>query len=125
MIEKLARYKMIIGFPLALSISILADQIMVPLARRSIRALGRHLASADLVHRRSPCSAMSFSMGLLIQNQQRRLLLIRGVGLALNASLTAVLLLNWGDPRGAVIASIIGEFLVVLSVSQRIPRCLA
>jgi len=112
MIEKLARYTLIIGIPLALSISILADKIMAPL-------LGEAYApSAGILRLLIWYTAITmfgnvFSTGLLIQNQQRRLLLIRGAGLALNVTLTAVLLLNWGDPRGAVIASIIGEILVV------------
>ena len=111
MIEKLARYKLIIGLPLALSISILADKIMVPL-------LGEAYApSAGILRLLIWYTAITmfgnvFSMGLLIQNRQRRLLLIRGGGLTLNVALTAILLLRWGDPRGAVIASIIGEILV-------------
>ena len=112
MIEKLARYMLIIGTPLALSISILADKIMAPL-------LGEAYApSAGILRLLIWYTAITmfgnvFSKGLLIQNQQRRLLLIRGAGLALNVTLTAILLFNWGDPRGAVIASIIGEILVV------------
>ena len=112
MIEKLARYKLIIGLPLALGISVLAEKIMVPL-------LGEAYApSAGILRLLIWYSAITmfgnvFSMSLLIQNRQRRRLLIRGAGLALNAALTAILLLQWGDPRGAVIASIIGEILVV------------
>ena len=112
MIEKLARYNMIIGVPLALSISILAEKIMIPL-------LGEAYApSAGILRLLIWYTALTmvgnvFSMGLLIQNQQRRLLVIRGAGLSLNVTLTAILLLQWGDPRGAVIASIIGEILIV------------
>ena len=112
MIEKLARYMLIIGLPLALSISILADQIMIPL-------LGEAYApSAGILRLLIWYTAITmfgnvFSKGLLIQNQQRRLLLIRGGGLALNVALTALLLFRWGDARGAVIASIIGELLVI------------
>ena len=53
---------------------------------------------------------------LLVQNRQRRLLLIRGSSLALNISLTALLLMNLRDPRGAVIASIVGEILVLVAL---------
>lgn len=113
MIEKLARFSMIIGLPLALIISILAENIMIPL-------LGEAYApSADILRLLIWYTAAAmignvFNMGFVIQNQQRQLLLIRGVGLALNATLTAILLHKWGDPRGAVIASIIGEILVVI-----------
>lgn len=112
MIEKLARYMLIIGLPLALSISILADKIMIPL-------LGEAYApSAGILRLLIWYTAITmfgnvFSKGLLIQNQQRRLLLIRGAGLALNVALTALFLFQWGDARGAVIASIVGEILVV------------
>jgi O-antigen/teichoic acid export membrane protein len=112
MIEKLARYMLIVGIPVALSVSILADKIMTPL-------LGEAYApSAGILRLLIWYTAITmfgnvFSKALLIQNRQRRLLLIRGVGLALNVALTALLLLTWGDPRGAVIASIVGEILVV------------
>ena len=112
MIEKLARYMLIIGVPLALGISILADKIMTPL-------LGEAYApSAGILRLLIWYTAITmfgnvFSKALLIQNRQRRLLLIRGAGLTLNVAMTALLLLNWGDPRGAVIASIVGEIMVV------------
>ena len=112
MIEKLARYMLIVGIPVALGVSILADKIMTPL-------LGEAYApSAGILRLLIWYTAITmfgnvFSKGLLIQNRQRRLLLVRGAGLALNVALTALLLLNWGDPRGAVIASIVGEILVV------------
>ena len=113
MIEKLALYKIIIGVPLALSISILADKIIIPL-------LGEAYApSAGILRLMIWYTAITmfgnvFSKGLLIQNRQKYLLLIRAAVLALNVTLTAFLLLRWGDPRGAVIASIIGEILVVI-----------
>lgn len=112
MLEKLARYTLIIGIPLALSISILADRIMTPL-------LGEAFApSAGILRILIWYTAVTmlgnvFNMGLLIQNRQRRLLVIRGAGLSLNVTLTAILLLNWEDPRGAVIASIVGEIIVL------------
>ena len=112
MVGKLALYMLIIGLPLALSISLLAEQIMLPL-------LGTAYApAADILRLLIWYTAITmfgnvFSKALLIQNRQRRLLLIRAGGLALNITLTAFLLLNWRDARGAVIASIIGEALVV------------
>ena len=112
MIEKLALYMIIVGLPMALSISILADKIILPL-------LGEAYApSAGILRLLIWFTAITifgnvFSKGMLVQNRQRRLLLIRAAGLALNVTLTAILLFNWGDPRGAVIASIIGETLVV------------
>lgn len=113
MIEKLALYMFLVALPMALSISILADGIMVPL-------LGEAYApAAGILHLLIWYTGIAivgnvFTRGLLIQNRQRRLLLIRGSSLALNIALSAALLLNWRDPRGAVIASIIGELMVLV-----------
>ena len=112
MIEKLARYMLIIGIPLALGISMLADKFMTPLLGAAY-APSAGILSLLIWYTAISMFANVFSKGLLIQNQQRRLLIIRGAGLALNVALTAYLLIHWGDPRGAVIASIIGELLVV------------
>jgi O-antigen/teichoic acid export membrane protein len=112
MIEKLARYMLIIGIPLALSISILADKIIAPLLGEAY-APSAGILSLLIWYTAITMFGNVFSKALLIQNQQRHLMLIRGAGLALNVALTAMLLFNWGDPRGAVIASIIGEILVV------------
>lgn len=112
MIEKLALYMILVGLPMALSVSILAEGIILPL-------LGPAYApSAGILRLLIWYTAITifgnvFSKALLVQNRQRRLLQIRAAGLALNIALTAILLIRWGDPRGAVIASIIGEILVV------------
>lgn len=113
MIEKLALYMILVGVPMALSISILADKIIVPLLGEAYEP------SAGILQLLVWFTAITifgnaFTNGMLIQNRQRRLLLIRAVSLALNITLTAALLYSWGDPRGAVAASILGEILVVL-----------
>ncbi len=112
MIEKLALYMILVGLPMALSISILADKIIVPLLGEAYEP------SAGILRLLIWFTAITifgnvFTQGMLIQNRQRRLLLIRALSLALNIALTAFLLFNWGDPRGAVAASIVGEILVV------------
>ena len=112
MIEKLARFSLIIGLPLALGISILADKIMAPLLGEAY-APSAGILSLLIWYTAITMFGNVFSQGLLVQNRQRLILIIRGAGLALNVSLTAILLVTWGDPRGAVIASIIGETLVV------------
>ena len=112
MIEKLALWMLLIGVPLALAISILAEAIILPL-------LGETYApSAGILRLLIWYTAITmfgnvFSKALLIQNRQRSLLAIRAAGLALNVALTAWLLVAWGDPRGAVAASIVGELLIV------------
>ena len=57
---------------------------------------------------------MSFSKCMLIQNRQRLLLVFRAGGLLLNIILNMLLLFSWRDPRGAAVASIIAEILVVV-----------
>ncbi|MYD10666.1 MAG: oligosaccharide flippase family protein [Chloroflexi bacterium] len=115
MVEKLALYMILVALPMALSVSILADKIMLPL-------LGEAYApSAGILRLLIWYTGITivgnvFNQGLLVQNRQRRLLLIRGSSLALNISLTALLLLNLRDPRGAVIASIVGEILVLVAL---------
>lgn len=112
LIEKLALYMLLVGLPLALGISILAEAIILPL-------LGETYApSADILRLLIWFTAITmfgnvFSKALLIQNRQRHLLAIRACGLALNVALTLLLLFSWGDARGAVVASIIGEMLIV------------
>ncbi|MGB1285570.1 MAG: polysaccharide biosynthesis C-terminal domain-containing protein, partial [Aggregatilineales bacterium] len=54
-----------------------------------------------------------FSKALLIQNRQRLLLMIKSAGLALNIILNTILLTQFRDARGAAIASIIAEILIV------------
>ena len=113
MLEKLALYTVLVGLPMALSISILADKIIVPLLGEAYEP------SAGILRLLIWYTAITIfgnvlTKGMLIQNRQRRLLLIRAASLALNITLTAILLLNWGDPRGAVAASIVGEALVVV-----------
>ena len=112
MIEKLALYMLLVGVPMAISISIMADRIIVPLLGEA------YTPSAGILRLLVWYTAITifgnvFSKGMLIQNRQRRLLVIRALSLALNIALTAILLFNWGDPRGAVAASIIGEILFV------------
>ena len=113
MVEKLALYMVLVALPMALSVSILADKIMLSL-------LGEAYApSAGILRLLIWYTGITivgnvFSQGLLVQNRQRRLLLIRGLSLALNITLTAILLLNWRDARGAVLASIVGEVLVLI-----------
>ncbi len=112
LIEKLALYMLLAGLPLALGISILAEAIILPL-------LGETYApSAAILRLLIWFTAITmfgnvFSKALLIQNRQRLLLAIRACGLALNVAMTLLLLFRWGDARGAVVASIVGELLIV------------
>ena len=112
MIEKLSLYMVIITLPLALTISIFADDIIAPL-------FGLDFAPTAGILRLLIWYTMLamignvFSKAMLIQNRQRRLLLFRAVGLLLNIALNTILLFGWGDPRGAALASIMAETLAL------------
>ena len=74
MIEKLALYMVLVGLPMALSISILADKIIVPLLGEAYEP------SAGILRLLIWFTAITifgnvFTKGMLIQNRQRRLLL--------------------------------------------------
>ncbi|GAB1420623.1 hypothetical protein MASR2M15_07320 [Anaerolineales bacterium] len=54
------------------------------------------------------------SRGFLIKNQQRMELMIRVSGLVVNICLNLFLLMSWQDARGAAIASIFAESLILI-----------
>ena len=54
-----------------------------------------------------------FAQALMMQNWQRRLVVIRGLGLALNIALNVFLLTRWGDIRGVALASVCSEIFVL------------
>ncbi len=113
MIEKLALYMLLIGWPLALSLSIFAEDLVSALFG-SAYAPTAGILSLLIWYTAITMFGNVFSKGLLIQNRQRRLLALRAAGLALNVALNAILLTAWGDARGAAIASIAAELLVVV-----------
>ena len=112
-IEKLALYMMLIGLPLALSLSIFAEDLVLALFG-SVYAPTAGILSLLIWYTAIAMFGNVFSKGMLIQNRQRRLLALRAAGLALNVALNAILLTAWGDARGAAIASIAAELLVVI-----------
>ena len=111
MIEKLSLYMVIISLPLALAISIFADDIITPFGLDFAPTAG--ILRLLVWYTMLTMIGNVFSKGMLIQNRQRRLLLFRAVGLLFNIALNAVLLTGWRDPRGAAIASIVAEALVL------------
>ena len=112
MIEKLALYMVLIGLPLAISLSIFASDIIPTIFGQGyFPAAG--ILSLLIWYTAITMFGNVFSKAMLIQNRQRQLLAFRAAGLALNVMLNAILLTAWGDPRGAAIASVVAELLVV------------
>ena len=111
MIEKLSLYMVIMTLPLALTISIFADDITAPFGLEFAPTAG--ILRLLVWYTMLTMIGNVFSKAMLIQNRQRRLLLCRAVSLLFNIALNAMLLFGWGDPRGAAIASITAEALML------------
>ncbi len=112
MVEKLAVYMTMISLPMALTISIFASDITTPLFGEDF-APTAGILSILIWYTMITMVGNVFSKGMLIQNRQRLLLIFRASGLVLNILLNTILLYSWRDPRGAAVASIIAEILVV------------
>ena len=112
MIEKLALYMIVISLPLALSLSVFAGEI-IPLLFGAAYLPTAGILSLLIWYTALTMIGNVFSKAMLIQNRQRRLLMIQGASLVLNVALNLALLTAWGDPRGAAIASIVAEALAL------------
>jgi len=112
MVEKLALYMVMISLPMALTISIFASDITTPLFGADF-APTAGILSILIWYTMITMVGNVFSKGMLIQNRQRLLLIFRASGLGLNIALNTLLLYSWRDPRGAAVASIVAEILVV------------
>lgn len=112
MVEKLSLYMFMISLPMALVISIFASDLTTPLFGQDF-APTAGILSILIWYTMITMIGNVFSKGMLIQNRQRLLLIFRGLGLILNIILNTILLFSWRDPRGAAVASIMAEVLVV------------
>jgi O-antigen/teichoic acid export membrane protein len=112
MVEKLALYMVMVSLPMALTISIFANDITTPLFGADF-APTAGILSILIWYAMITMVGNVFSKGMLIQNRQRLLLIFRAGGLVLNIILNTILLYSWRDPRGAAVASIFAEVLVV------------
>ncbi len=112
MVEKLAFFNPLISLPIALTLSIFAAEITVPLFGEDFHPTADVLriliwyAVVTMV-------AAVVARGLVIQNRQRLLLLLRAAGLVANILLNLALLPTLGVP-GAAIASVCAEVFVVV-----------
>lgn len=116
-VEKLAFFTLFISLPLALVLSIFAAEITVPLfgadfrpAAGALRLLVWYAAAAMVVN--------VFAQGMVVQNRQRVLLVIRASGLGLNITLNALLIPRIGI-TGAALASLASEIVVLSLLTWR------
>ncbi len=112
MVEKLALYMLMVSVPIALGLSLYADALTLWLFKAGYAPTAGILAIL-IWYTALAMVGNVFSKALLIQNRQRFLLVIRLGGLAANIALNALFLLTWRDPRGAAVASVMAEALVL------------
>jgi O-antigen/teichoic acid export membrane protein len=112
MVEKLAFFTLFITLPIGLVISIFSVEIIQPL-------LGEDWLAAAAVLRVLIWYAVVmmfnniFAQAMLVQNRQRRLMLIRAGGLALNITMNFILIQQVGV-LGVAFASLAAELLMML-----------
>lgn len=111
-VEKLARYMMVVALPIALTVCIFAPAIILfiydPQYSPTISILQIFIWYTLIT-----MIGNVFSKALIIQNRQRLIMLIRAGSLALNIALNIILLVLYRDPRGPAVASVIAEILMV------------
>ncbi len=112
-IEKLALFMLVISLPLVLTLSIFASDITIPLFGEDFAPTAGILRIL-IWYTMLTMVANIFSKALLVQNRQRLTLMIRMAGLGLNILLNLILLNHWQDPRGAAVASIAAEGLILV-----------
>lgn len=111
MVEKLAFFTLVICLPITLTISGFAAALTVPLFGEDFRPAAEVLAVL-IWYALLMMTGNMFQQGLLVQNRQRRVLLVRACGLAVNLLLLFLLLPALGV-IGAALASVGAEALVL------------
>ncbi len=117
LVQTLTRFMLIVGLPLALILSIFADDVIAFIYRT-----GEYAATAGILRILIWYTLLSLlssvlARGLLVQNRQRRTLLLRIFSLGLNITLNAILLSRTGDVRGAAVASVFAESLMLAGLA--------
>jgi O-antigen/teichoic acid export membrane protein len=110
-VEKLAFFNPLVSIPIALTLSIFAVEITVPLFGEDFRPTADVLQILIWYAVLTMIAAV-LARGLVIQNKQRFLLKVRVIGLLANIALN-LLLLPVLSVQGAAIASVCAELLVV------------
>lgn len=111
-IEKLAFFNPLVSLPIALTLSIFAAEITVPLFGEDFRPTAGVLRILIWFAVVTMIAAV-LARGLVIQNRQRFLLALRVIGLTANVVLNLLLLPTLGV-QGAAIASVCAEAFVVV-----------
>ena len=115
MVEKLAFFTLLIGVGIGLIFTLFSADIVVPLFGANYRATADVLR-ALIWYAALTMVANVFAQSLMVQNRQRRLVLVRAVGLAIKLALSLLLLPRVGV-IGAALASAGAELLVLAALS--------
>lgn len=111
-VEKLARFTLILVLPIALVLTIFASSIILLIFDAAYTPTIGILQIVVWFTLFSVIRAV-FSRALLVQNKQTYTLKVLVVSLSLNIVLNTILLLRYRDPRGAAVASVIAEGLTL------------
>ncbi len=115
-VEKLVYYTLLVMLPVSLTLSVFAPQLTLPLfgagfapTATVLRVLIWYALLAMMVN--------VFAQGMMVQNRQRRLLVLRVTGLAINLTLNFTLLIGFDvGVMGLVYASVAAESVVLAAL---------
>jgi O-antigen/teichoic acid export membrane protein len=116
-VEKLARFTLILVLPIALILTIFASSIILLIFDAAYTPTIGILQIIVWFTLLAVIRAV-FSRALLVQNKQTYTLKVLVLSLSLNIVLNTVLLLRYRDPRGAAIASVAAEGLTLLLLAR-------
>ncbi len=115
-VEKLVYYTLLVMLPVSLTLSVFATQLTLPLFGAAfaptatvLRVLIWYALVAMMVN--------VFAQGMMVQNRQRRLLMLRVGGLCINLTLNLTLLIGFNaGVMGLVYASVVAESVVLAAL---------
>jgi O-antigen/teichoic acid export membrane protein len=111
--ETLFRFMLIAGLPVALVLSIFADDIILLLFSDEYAAAAGILQIL-IWYTLLAMLGNVLTRSLLVQNKQNQTFLVRAGSLGLNIALNLFLLTQFRDPRGAALASVAAEALALV-----------
>jgi len=104
---------LIVGLPIALVLSLFADDVIAFIYRSGEYAPTAGILRILIWYTLLNLLSSVLARGLLVQNRQRRTLILRVFSLGLNITLNAILLSRTGDVRAAAVASVFAETLML------------
>jgi O-antigen/teichoic acid export membrane protein len=119
MVRKLAFFTLLIGLPVALTFTVFAEAITVPLFGANFRPAAQVLR-VFIWYAALTMVVNVFSQALMVQNRQRRYVGMRVGGLAFKLALNLLLMPLIGV-TGAAVASVIAEAAVLAGVASAFP----